>query len=99
MHIAVEYWDRGPAGPRVRTALISDVRPYGSPAAPRAVIGFKIFSPEQLDGSFVIRARDVRAIERLRRHGFRVIGPEFLSRTPHPGAAEKDPDGTGSPWW
>jgi hypothetical protein len=99
MQVQAEYVERSGAGIRVRHALISDVRPYGSPGNPRAVIGLKAYSPAALDGVFWTRTRDVRAIERLRRAGFRITGPEFLSRTPHPGAAERDPDHTGAGWW
>jgi hypothetical protein len=99
MRVEAEYWDQAGAGVRVRKAVIMDTRPYGSPGRPRALIGWRCYAPGDLDGAFVTRSRDVRAIERLRRAGFRIHGPEFLSRTPHPGAAEKDPDHTGATWW
>jgi hypothetical protein len=96
VQVEAEYFDVGPVGTRIRSALISDVRPYGSRGRPRAVIGFKAYSAGELDGTFITRSRDVRAIERLKRAGFRIVGPEFLSRTPHPGAAERDPGRDGA---
>jgi hypothetical protein len=96
MHIKCHYGERGASGTHVRSAVITTTARSRQPVA---VIGFKFYSPSQLDGVFVTESRDVRQIEWARRAGFRVHGPEFLSRTPHPGAAEKDPDHTGAGWW
>jgi hypothetical protein len=90
MPLVATFRTLAPCGEKHTVVLLTTARPYSRDGRPVCVLNGRAYGPGELpEGVLVTRSRDFRAVEALRRAGFRLEAPDASPRGATPNAADK----------